>query len=186
MLWLRQLLALAWTPILLAAGPALPGVHNLSQEPVNPFASGRVTVLLFVRSDCPISKRYAPELHRISELFRAQPVRFWLVFPDPAETAQDVTGTLSQFSFPGTPVLDPKHALVRVSHATVAPEAAVFNAAGALQYHGRIDDLYVDIGKSHPVAQVHDLQDAIHAVLAGRSVAHPETPAIGCSLADIQ
>ena len=166
---------------------ALIGVCDLAHQPVDPFASGRqIRVLLFARSDCPITKRYAPELQRLSREFRRDPVQFWLVFPDPAETPQDIRSIISQYGFPGTPILDPKHALVRIAHASIAPEAAVFDKAGKLLYHGRIDDWYVDVGKSKPVAEVHDLEDAISATLAGKPIRQSATSVVGCSLADIE
>jgi AhpC/TSA family len=154
---------------------------------VNPLAeSGKVRVLLFARTDCPISQRYAPELQRIAGEFVHQRVKFWMVFPDKMETPENVRGVLSEYSFPGTPLLDPKHELVRQAHVTVAPEAAVFDAGGALLYHGRIDDLYVDIGKSRSAAQEHDLEDAIRAALDHKPVRQAETRAVGCSLADVE
>ncbi len=160
---------------------------NLAHQPVDPFASsGRIQVLIFARSDCPITKRYAPELQRIASKFQHEPVQFWLVFPDRSETSEDIRTLVSQYGFPGTPILDPKHSLVRFAHAETAPEAAVFDRTGMLLYHGRIDDLYVDIGKSRRVAQVHDLEDAISAVLAGKPVRQAATRAVGCSLADVE
>ncbi len=154
---------------------------------VDPFASpARVRVLLFVRTDCPITNRYAPELQRLAQEFRGRDVRFWLVYPDGTETAAAIRDHIAQYHFPGEPLRDPQHELVRRAHATVAPEAAVFDAAGKLLYHGRIDDRYVDVGKARPAAQIHDLENAITAVLAGKPVAEAETHAIGCSLADVE
>jgi MoxR-like ATPase len=153
----------------------------------DPFTSpAHVRVLLFVRTDCPITNRYAPELERIGEEFKNRDVRFWLVYPDAAETAAAIRAHIAEYHFPGEPVRDPEHVLVRRAHATVAPEAAVFDAAGRLVYHGRIDDRYVDIGKARPAAQTHDLENAIAAVLAGKPVAVAETHAVGCSLADVE
>lgn len=177
----------AFSLALVPAAAQLAGVRDLAHQPVDPFAStGQIRVLLFARSDCPITKRYAPELQRISREFQQHPVQFWLVFPDPSETPQDVRATVSQYAFPGTPILDPKHSLVRLAHANTAPEAAVFDKTGKLVYHGRIDDLYVDIGKSRPAAQVHDLENAISAALAGTPIKQSVTTAIGCSLADVE
>ncbi len=164
-----------------------PGVSDLSKHAADPFTStGAVRVLMFVRSDCPISKRYAPELQRISREFEGAPVQFWLVFPDATETPQDVRSLVSEYKFPGTPLLDPKHELVRIAHATVAPETAVFDRENRLVYHGRIDDLYVDIGKSRAAATVHDLEDAIASTVAGKPVRQAVTQAVGCSLADVE
>jgi AhpC/TSA family len=177
---------LAAATTLCSAG-VLQGPVDLAGNPQDPFASrAAVTVLLFVRTDCPITNRYAPELQRLAQEFKTRSVAFWLVYPDPDEAPQHIQDHIRDFRFPGQPLRDPRHDLVREAHATVAPEAAVFNGSGKLVYHGRIDDRYVDIGKTRPAAQVHDLEDAISAVLAGKPVAHAETRAVGCSLADVE
>jgi hypothetical protein len=144
-----------------------------------------VQVFLFVRTDCPITNRYAPEVRRIAQEFQGRHVAFYLVYPDPKENKRAIENHMAEYQFPGTPLRDPDHELEERAHATTAPEAAVFDPAGNLKYHGRVDDLWVSPGKSRPAAQIHDLEDAISAVLAGKPVAHPETRAIGCSLKDL-
>ena len=42
-----------------------------------------VQVFIFLRTDCPISNRYAPELTRIAKEFQGRHVAFYLVYPDP-------------------------------------------------------------------------------------------------------
>lgn len=163
------------------------GPLDLNGNPHDPFAAAaRARVFLFVRTDCPITNRYAPELQRIGAEFKNRGVEFWLVYPDGSETARSIENHIAQYAFPGVPLRDPQHELVKRAEATVAPEAAVFDGAGRLRYHGRIDDRYVDIGKARAAPQTHDLEDAIAAVLAGKPVAQPETRAVGCSLADIE
>jgi hypothetical protein len=168
--------------------PGHPGFRDLHGKLIDPFASpARARVFLFVRTDCPITNRYAPELHRIAARYKGASVDFWLVYPDPAERAQSVEKHLQQYQFPGTALFDPRHQLVKLAHAVTAPEAAVFDQAGKLTYHGRIDDLYVSIGRSRPGGpQTHDLEDAIASTLHGKPVLHSETRAVGCSLADIE
>ncbi len=153
----------------------------------NPFASAaRARVFLFVRTDCPITNRYAPELQRLAQEFEARGAEFWLIYPDPAATAPGIREHVAQYSFPGTVLRDPRHQLVKLARATVAPEAAVFDAAGRLVYHGRIDDRWVNPGHARPAARTHDLEDAVAAVLDGRAPAIPETHAVGCWLSDVQ
>ena len=140
-----------------------------------------------MRTDCPITNRYAPELQRIAARFSFTQTDFWLVYPDASEQVSSIEHHLQQYEFPGTALLDPKHQLAARAHATVAPEAAVFDGAGRLTYHGRIDDRYVDIGKPRPGGpQKHDLEKAIILTLNGRPVMPPETRAVGCSLADVE
>ena len=145
-----------------------------------------VQVFVFVRTDCPITNRYAPELRRIALEFQGRKVAFYLVYPDPDTNKRAIENHMAEFQFPGTPLRDPNHELEKRAHATTAPEAAVFDAGGSLKYHGRIDDLYISPGVARPAAKVHDLEDAISAVLSGKPVTHPETQAIGCSLKDLR
>jgi hypothetical protein len=178
---LGALAAISWA----ATSAAQP--LDLTGAPRNPFATAaRVRVLLFVRTDCPVTNRYAPELQHLGREFTGRGVEFWLVYPDRTETPAAIKDHIAQYRLPGEPLRDPRHELVRRAHATIAPEAAVFDRAGQLVYHGRIDDRWVEIGKARPAPQTHDLEDAISAVLAGKPVARAETRAIGCALADLR
>lgn len=172
---------------LTASAAALPGVETLDGKPADVLSTkGLVSVLLFLRTDCPLGKRYAPELGRIAQEFSAKPVTFWMVFPDKNEKGAEIRGMLADYRFPGTAVHDMNQSLVKAARAIVAPEAAVFGRDGKLLYHGRIDDRYVDYGKVKPEARVHDLEDAIRAALAGKPVERAETQAFGCALADVE
>ena len=162
-------------------------IVDLSGKLQDPFrSSAAARVFLFVRTDCPVTNRYAPELQRIAAQFSGRNVEFWLVYPDPAETPSGMETHIAEYRFPGNPLHDPRHDLVKRAQATVAPEAAVFDTSGKLRYHGRIDDRYVAFGKSRAVARTHDLEVAISAVLAGQPVAVPKTRAIGCALSDVK
>jgi hypothetical protein len=176
------LIASAW-----ASAAAPESVVDLSGKTRDPFASpARARVFIFIRTDCPITNRYAPELARLAQFFVIDDAEFWLVYPDPEVTPQQIRTHMAEYGFRGQPLRDPNHELVARAHVTTAPEAAVFDRAGRLAYHGRIDDLWVEPGKARPMARIHDLEDAISAVVAGRAVEHPETRAIGCSLADVK
>src|SRR5438445_13603969 len=50
----------------------------------------RVAVLLFVRTDCPISNRYAPEIQRIEQRFHKPGVTFRLVYPEAGATEESI------------------------------------------------------------------------------------------------
>lgn len=169
-----------------ASGLASAAVVDLAGNPRDPFSTpAEARVLIFVRTDCPITNRYAPELKRLWDQFVPDGARFWLVYPDPSETVAKIHAHLLDYSFPGQPLRDPKHDLVKRAHVVTAPEAAVFDSKGVLVYHGRIDDLWVTPGRARPMPTTHDLEDAIAAVLAGKPPKQAETTAIGCSLADV-
>ncbi len=160
---------------------------DLDGKAVDPLQlnASRVVVLVFVREDCPVSGRYSPAIQRVSDEHRAD-VRFYLVFPDKMETPANIRKYLQDFRYSIPALRDPQHALVRLAHAQVTPEAAVFNGKGALVYHGRIDNLYETFGRARPAPTTHELEDAIDAALAGRELANKTATAVGCYIADLQ
>lgn len=161
---------------------------DLAGQPRKLWQTGQdgPVVVIFTRSDCPISNRYAPEVRRLYESFHPRGVEFYLIFVDPRETADAIQAHLKEYEYPCPAVRDPMHRCAARTGATVTPEAVVFNTERHVSYRGRIDDLFVDFGKSRPAATTHDLEDAIVATLEGRRVAEPVTKAVGCYIADLK
>ena len=160
---------------------------GLEGKPVDPIKSsqGKITVLIFVRTDCPISNRYAPLLQRLNDSFSGK-AKFWLVYPDKKTTATEIAAHLKQFQSSIPALRDPDHSLVKLASATITPEAAVFDAQGRLLYHGRIDNWYEDAARSRPAATTHELQNAVEAALGGKPAPVATAPAIGCYISDLE
>lgn len=151
-------------------------------EEAGAFAGRVATVWIFLYPDCPIANRTAPEIARVAGAFGPKGVRFFRVYAGADWRAEEVArhGAAYGLDFPA--VIDRDLALVRGSGATVTPEAAVFDGAGARRYRGRIDNRYEDLGKARRRVTRHDLREALDALIAGRPVAVPETRAMGCYL----
>ncbi len=160
---------------------------DLSGRRIEPLedSGAAANVFLFLRTDCPISNRYAPEIRRLHDRFAPSGVEFWMVYPDPDEPLQAIRQHLDDFEYPGRAARDPEHALVEETQATVTPEAAVF-ADGELVYLGRIDNRFVDFGKTRAAPTKHDLAGALEAILDGRPVPEPRTRAVGCFIPDLK
>lgn len=146
----------------------------------------RVHVIVFTRSDCPVSNQFAPEVRGIFEKFHPQGADFYLVYVDPSEKPETIREHLRQFEYPCAALRDPDHTLVAQTGATVTPEAVVFDADWRIAYRGRINDEYLEFGKSKTSSIRHDLQEAIEATLAGHAVAEPITRAVGCYIGDLR
>ena len=155
---------------------------------VDPFQTTdrQATVFIFIRTDCPISNRYAPAIQKLDREFGAQGVSFWLVYVDPRQSLAEVRQNFTSYGYHLHAVLDPKHTLVRLAGAQVTPEASVFSSQGRLVYHGRIDNSYVDIGQRLPAPTENDLELTLNAVLAGRPVPQKTTRAVGCYISDLE
>jgi thiol-disulfide isomerase/thioredoxin len=145
----------------------------------------KAVVLLFVRTDCPISNRYAPELQRIYRKYSLKGFDFRLVYPETGVTPEKAEKHRREYGYTIPTLLDAGHEYVTRARARFTPEAAVF-IHGQLIYLGRIDDRYVDIGKARPEAEHHDLEEVLAAVVAGKSVRLRETKAVGCAIENLQ
>ncbi|MCL4847819.1 MAG: redoxin domain-containing protein [Acidobacteria bacterium] len=145
---------------------------------VDPLGTS-VTVFFFVAPDCPISNRYAPEIARLHRQFASEGVALWLVYVEPDVTPAEVARHRAEYGLDLPVLFDAAHELVRAAGAVVTPEAAVF-VGRERAYSGRIDDRVVDFGQVRPAPTHRDLSDALAAVLAGRPVAVPRVPGVGC------
>ncbi len=184
-------------PIYSWCGGASATALNLNGKAVDPLrvSPGKIVVLIFVRTDCPISNRYAPAIQRIIEKYagteyagadNSGKVAFWLVYPDKAETAEMIRKHDAEYGYKIAALRDTEHALVRESQVKITPEAAVFDANERLVYHGRIDNWYVDFGRARSAATTHELDDAIQAALSGKFPPVRVTDAIGCYISDLE
>jgi thiol-disulfide isomerase/thioredoxin len=160
---------------------------SLQGKPFDPIkaSEGKVTVLIFVRTDCPISNRYAPLLQKLEGEFTGK-AKFWLVYPDKKTSPQQITEHLQQFHYSSSAIRDPDHSLAKRSGAAITPESAVFGSNGNLVYHGRIDNLYEDAARARPAATTHELQNAIEAAIAGKAAPAASAPAVGCYISDLE
>lgn len=180
---------LFWAILCLAAGLSIaaPGesglvfndLDNTPRRPLDPV--GKMgSVLFFFWQDCPISNGYVPEINRISA--SQTNFVFYVVQVDPDLSLVAAKEHARKFDLHPPVLLDPKHQLVKLTQATVTPEAVVLGKAGQVLYRGRIDNLYAALGKKRAAATERDLIEALDAIAAGKPVKKTETKAVGCSI----
>jgi hypothetical protein len=184
---LRYLLVVA--ALLICSGFAI-GQRNaldLDGHAVNPLAadSTKIVVLVFLRTDCPVSSRYAPVIQAISKR-NADDTRFWLVYPDKSDSVEAIRKYIADYGYRLPALRDPDRALVKLSRVQITPEVAVFGKNHELVYDGRIDDWYVDLGSARPTPTTHELEDAIRAAAAGKALAKSEVRGVGCYISDLE
>ncbi len=160
---------------------------DLAGKKVDPLsaASGKPVVLVFVRTDCPISNRYAPTIQRLESVY-ADRVSFWLVYPDKDELPQAIRKHVEEYRYKIPVLRDPEHSLVKLGQVQVTPEIAVFDANRQLAYHGRIDNWYATFGRVRAAPTTHELDDVLEALLGGRKPAVTAASGVGCYISDLQ
>jgi len=166
-------------------------LRNPDGRLVRPLSApkAKATVFVFIRIDCPISNRYAPELERLYDTYRTRGVNFWLVYPGRNVSPASIQAHLREYAYSLPALRDPEQRLVKLTGVHVTPEVAVYTGAGEqarLVYHGRIDDRVEDFGKTRPTAAKKDLEETLDSVLTGRPVKTSVTKAVGCFIADLE
>ena len=157
-------------------------VVNVQGEKIHPFdAKDRIaTVLLFIAQDCPISNSYAPEVNTIYNDYARHHIAFYVVYTETDSTLAAARKHAKDYNYACPALYDSTHKLVKRVGAKVTPEVAVLSPDGTTLYQGRIDDKYIDFGKTRHQASVHDLRRTLDEVVANKTVSVRKTKAVGC------
>ncbi len=147
---------------------------------INPERAG--LVLVFLSTECPIARGYVPELNRqFSSLEEAKRrVEFLGVVSDRSITRAAAAKFAAEFEIKFPVLFDASGELAEVLQPTHIPEAFVIGGDGKLAYRGRINDLFVELGKKRTEATRHDLAEAIAAVIASQPAETIRTDPVGC------
>ena len=152
------------------------------------YANQKLVVLVFLGTECPRARLYAPRLAELAAKYQASGVALLGV----SSNAQDNITELKNFArVHGIefPILkDLGNVLADRLRAARVPEVFVLDKDRVVRYHGRVDDQYGlqsnDAGNivtyQLAAARRADLAIAMDELLAGKSVSVPETQASGC------
>ena len=152
---------------------------NCQQFPRPVFPDARVTAIVFLALDCPISQKYIPTLNRVHQAYKDRAVRIQSVIPGKIKKRAlrkftSAYGIL--FGVKG----DKKYAWARALTATTTPQVFVFDEDGRLKYQGAIDNWFYELGGYRKEPTENYLTDAIDALLAGGLPRVEKTRALGC------
>ena len=161
------------------AGLLLGALLALAARPAAPRPGA--TVYVFLEETCPISQQATLPLRELHARYSPQGVRFVGVFPGSRTTADTRAAFSRSYGLPFALQPDPGQQLARRLGATITPEAVLVAADNqTILYRGRLDDQYAALGERRTVSQHHELAEALADLIAGRPVAVPRTPAVGC------
>jgi len=150
-------------------------VHRIGFE-----QRARPAAVVFLGTECPVSRRYAPRLNELAREAAAREIEFFGVVSDasvaPAQ-AREFQGGL-ELAFPV--LYDAAGDLAERLQPVRVPEAFVLDAAGSVVYRGRIDDRFAEPGKLRPRIDSEDLLAALQAVAEGQAPPRAWTDVVGC------
>ncbi|WP_083421940.1 thioredoxin-like domain-containing protein [Arsenicibacter rosenii] len=144
------------------------------------FSSPKITVYVFLNTECPISQQYTKRLAELHRLYSPEGISFLAVYPLATDTAEIIATFQQTYKLPFQGRSDPEKKTAHRLNAQITPEVVVVNEKGQIYYQGAIDNWYYTLGRHRPQPTQHYLRDALDAALAGRPVLTPKTEAIGC------
>jgi peroxiredoxin len=145
------------------------------------WADREAVVVVFLGTDCPLSRVYGPRLADLAREFRPRGVAFVGVNANEQDTLTDLAAYARrcQIDFPLLKDIDGCVAAGMGARRT--PEAFVLDRQHVVRYWGRIDDQY-GVGVRRASPERRDVADALNELLAGKPVSRPAVPSVGCRI----
>jgi len=169
---------------------SLPGIdgktHTLAE-----YSKARLLAVVFTCNHCPTAQLYETRIKKLVDDFGARDVAFVAIEPNDPQAIRlselgytDVSDSLEEmkvraayrhFNFPYLYDGDTQ-GVSRAYGPKATPHVFIFDSARKLRYEGRVDD-----SQRAALVKSSDARNALEALLAGKPVPVPHTPAFGCS-----
>ena len=169
---------------------SLPGIdgktHTLAE-----YSKARLLAVVFTCNHCPTAQLYETRIKKLVDDFGARDVAFVAIEPNDPQAIRlselgytDVSDSLEEmkvraayrhFNFPYLYDGDTQ-GVSRAYGPKATPHVFIFDSARKLRYEGRVDD-----SQRAALVKSSDARNALEALLAGKPVPEPHTPAFGCS-----
>ncbi len=143
-----------------------------------------VVVVIFMGTECPLMKLYAPRLSRMSAQFANDGVAFVGINSNQQDRLAEIAAFARTHEITFPILKDPGNRVADQFGAARTPEVFVLDEQRQVRYHGSIDDQF-HYGLQRTKADHEYLRDAITSLVAGESIAVEETEAIGCQIGRI-
>jgi peroxiredoxin len=169
---------------------SLPGVDGKTYSLAD-FASAKLLVVVFTSNHCPTAQAYEERLKKIVTDYKPKGVALVAIQPNSSKglrldelgytelgdsfAEMKIRAREKDFNFPYVDDGETQK-IARAYGCKATPHVFAFDVARKLRYAGRIDD-----SERPEHIKVHDLRNALDALLAGEEVAVKTTPAFGCS-----
>ncbi len=146
------------------------------------YADKKVVVLVYLGTECPLAKLYAPRLGEMARELADKSVQFIGLDANALDTPTKLAAFAEKHRIEFPLLKDTLNAVADRLGATRTPEAFLLDADRLVRYHGRIDDQYL-VGAQCSKASRRDLAVAVEELLAGKEVSQSTTPFTGCVIA---
>ena len=182
---MKQLLVTFLCTTALWSGCAVHTSHKLFDG-----KNGKVDVIVFSSTDCPIANAMAPEIERIHQNLQKRGGELILVHVWEGRTYADANEHAKDYGLTMEILVDSDHQLVKQFDAKITPEAVVIrydkNNNPEVVYRGLINNLFDSPGNRRDEATEHYVRDAIDAAFSGGNVSPSYRTPTGCVIEQMQ
>lgn len=154
--------------------------HRGREWSLDEFRDKQLVVIGVTGTECPLAKKYLPEMQKLSDEFAEKGVAFIGLNANRQDSLAEIGAQVRDAAVTFPVLKDNQQTVIKALGATRTPEVFVLDKDRVVRYQGRIDDQHATGGRSKnsPVRQ--DLRLAIDELLAGQEVSMARTPATGC------
>ncbi len=140
-------------------------------------------LVVFTCNHCPYANAQWPRIVRLAEVgeqFGINTVAINAnIHPEyPADAPEKMKDKIAELGIDFPYLVDETQNIARAFKAQCTPDPYLFDGAGELVYHGRIDDNW----KDERAVKREELREAMEAVADGKPVALRQNPSMGCSI----
>lgn len=140
--------------------------------------AGKILVLEFWSFKCPPASAYEARTHALQAKYAPLGVIFLAVSSNKNESAAEVSLNSENRKLPYPVLMDPDGAVADSVGATHTPGVVILDGGGILRYRGAIDNNK----RPGERGRISYVEEALDALLAGKSVPLPETAMSGCTI----
>lgn len=150
---------------------------DLDGKPVEMQTTGKITTVIFISTQCPISNDYNERMKALYNEFSPRGVQFVFLNSNSTESSAEVAEHARKHGFPFRVLKDVNNVEADRFSAEFTPHVFVIGKNSEVIYRGAIDD-------SRPADKVTRtyLKDVLNAALEGKPLPVTETKAFGCTI----
>jgi peroxiredoxin len=149
------------------------------------FGGKKAAVLVFLGTECPLARLYAPRLAELHRRYGAKGVVFLGIYSNAHEGEEAIAAQAREAGIEFPLLRDEKNVVADQALVERTPEVLVLDGKARVRYRGAIDDQY-QAGTRRDQPSHRYLEEALDAVLESRPVATSATPVHGCLLDRIE
>lgn len=159
--------------------------HRGKQYELTDFRDNKFVVGIFLGTECPLAKLYAPRLAKLATQFGSEGVAFVGFISNQQDSLTEISSYVRRHGIMFPILKDLGNKFADQIGAERTPEVFVWDAAGRIRYRGRVDDQFgVGYARSQPTR--HDLTIALEQLLADKEVTTSVTEAVGCIIGRVR